>query len=59
MRVPAMSKKALWNMTIGLAGLGYIVLALCQNIQSPLFAALFVMVAGYAVMESHFGRRKP
>lgn len=51
-----MSKKTLWNWTIGLAGFGYLALALWQNIQSPVFAALFVIVAGHEVVESRAGR---
>ena len=53
-----MSKRTLWHMAIGFAGFGYIVLALCLNIQSPIFAAIFIMVAGYEVVDSHTGRHK-
>ena len=53
-----MSKRAIWNMTICFAGVGYIVMELWLNIQSPLFAAVFVTVAGYELIESHTPRRK-
>lgn len=53
-----MSKKAIWNMEIGFAGLVYVVVDLCQNIQSPLFAVLFVLVAGDEVIGSHTSRHK-
>jgi len=52
-----MSKRAIWNMTICCAGAGYILMELWLNIQSPIFAALFVMVAGYTLIEAH-ARRK-
>ena len=54
-----MSKKTVWNMTIGFAGIIYLVLALSQNIQSPLFAVLFVLAAGHEVIGSHTSRHKP
>jgi hypothetical protein len=53
-----MSKKAIWQVVIGLAGVVYIVVALSQNIESPVLAAIFVLVAGYEVIESHHGRHK-
>jgi hypothetical protein len=54
-----MSKRAVWSVTIALAGFSYIVVALWLNIQIPVFAALFVLAAGYEVIESHAARRKP
>jgi len=53
-----MSKRAMWNTAICIAGIGYIVMELWLNIQSPLFAAAFVLVAGYELIESHSARRK-
>lgn len=53
-----MSKRALWNMAICGAGIGYIVMELWLNIQSPIFAAVFVTVAGYELIESHAPRRR-
>jgi hypothetical protein len=53
-----MSKRAIWNMTICGAGIGYIVMDLWMNIQSPLFAAVFVTVASYELIESHTARRR-
>ena len=54
-----MSKKAIWNMAIGFSGVVYLIVDLCQNIQSPLFAALFVMAAGYEIIGSYASRHKP
>jgi hypothetical protein len=54
-----MSKKALWNMAIGFAGVVYLIVDLWQNIQSPAFAVIFVMVAGYEVIGSQASRHKP
>ena len=45
-----MTKRAIWDMTICFAGLGYIVMELWLNIQSPIFATLFVMAAGYELV---------
>ena len=53
-----MSKRALWNMTICGACIAYIFMELWLNIQSPIFAALFVTVAGYELIESHVARRR-
>lgn len=54
-----MSKRALWDMAICFAGVGYVVMQLWLNIQSPIFGALFVIVASYELIGSHSGRRKP
>ena len=54
-----MSKRAVWNMTIGGAGVGYVIVALWLNVQSPLFAAAFVVAAGYEIVESRVSRHKP
>ena len=48
-----MSKRAIWDMTIVLAGVGYIIIVLSENIQSSAFAVLFIMVAGYEMIEAH------
>ncbi len=53
-----MSKKLIWQTAIGLAGLAYIVVALSQNVESPLFTAIFILAAGYEVIESHLGKHK-
>ena len=57
-RALRVSKKALWDAIIGLAGLLYIALALSRNVQSPVFAAAFILAAGYELVESHSGRHK-
>jgi hypothetical protein len=54
-----MSKKAVWHTTIGLAGIVYIVIALSQNVQSPVLAAIFILVAGYEVIDSRTHKHKP
>jgi len=53
-----MSKKTIWNIVIGFSGVVYLIVDLWQNIQSPVFAALFVMVAGYEIIGSHTSRHK-
>jgi hypothetical protein len=53
-----MTKKLIWQTAIGLAGLVYIVVALSQNVESPVFAAIFILAAGYEVIESHHGKHK-
>jgi hypothetical protein len=52
-------RRAIWNLAIGIAGVGYILLALCLNVQSPLFATVFVAAAASEVIGSHSGRRHP
>ena len=53
-----MPKKAIWQTTIGLAGFTYLVLVFAGNIQSPIFAAVFILVAGYEVIGSHNAKNK-
>lgn len=53
-----MSKKAIWHTMIGLAGVVYIVMALSRNVESPLFSAVFILVAGYELIGSHTGGHK-
>ncbi|HUI80180.1 MAG TPA: hypothetical protein VLY24_19775 [Bryobacteraceae bacterium] len=48
-----MSKRAIWDTTIGLAGFIYVFLVFFQNIQSPLFAGAFILAASYELIESH------
>jgi fatty acid desaturase len=49
-------QRAFWDTVLGLAGLIYIGTLLCFNIQSPLFAAAFIVLAAYEVIEPR--RRK-
>jgi len=53
-----MSKRAIWDTTIGLAGLFYLGLVFSQNIESPVFAGAFILVASYELIDSHNGRHK-
>ena len=53
-----MSRRSLWQLTIGSAGIGYLILALWANIQSAPFAVVFVLAAGYEVIDSHIGKHK-
>jgi hypothetical protein len=53
-----MSKEVIWQLMIGLAGIVYIVVALSQNVESPVLALIVVLVAGYEVIESYHGRNK-
>lgn len=55
----SLTRKVIWNLAIGGAGFGYILLALCLNVQSPLFAGLFIVAAGYEVIGDHSAYRKP
>ena len=53
---PRVGGKVIWNIAIGVAGVSYMLMALCLNVESPLFAGLLIAVAGYEVIESRFGR---
>lgn len=48
--------RAFWDIALALAGLIYIGTLLCFNLQSPLFAAAFIVLAAYEVIEPR--RRK-
>ncbi len=54
-----MPRRALWNCIVGLAGLGYILMALFAEIESPLFAFAFVVTAIYEMWTSHAAHGKP
>lgn len=53
---PRVGGKVVWNIAIGLGGVSYILMTLCLNVESPLFAGLLIAAAGYEVVESRFGR---
>jgi hypothetical protein len=53
---PRVGGKVIWNIVIGVAGVSYILMMLCLNVESPLFAGLLIAVAGYEVVESRLGR---
>ena len=46
------------DLAIGLAGLSYVLLVLCANIQCPVFAWLFVVIAGYKVIRRRAGKTR-
>jgi CDP-diglyceride synthetase len=56
---PHLSRKVIWNFAIGVAGIGYILMTLWLNVESPLFAVLLITAAGHEIFESQFGRRRP
>jgi hypothetical protein len=45
-----MPKRAIWDVAVGLAGCIYIVMVFILNVQSSIFAFLFVLAAGYEVI---------
>ena len=51
-----MSKRAIWNTAVGLAGCIYIVMVFILNVQSSIFALAFVLAAGYEVFGSRTAR---
>ena len=51
---PRVAGKIIWNIVIGVAGVSYILMMLYLNVESPLIAA-----AGYEIVGSQFGRRRP
>jgi len=53
-----MRNRAIWDATLAFAGSLYVFLVLAQNIQSPLFAGVFILAASYELIESHHGRNK-
>ena len=50
--------KVIWNIAIGVAGVSYILMTLCLNVESPLFAGMLIAAAGYEIIESRFGWRR-
>jgi hypothetical protein len=50
-------KRALWDFTIWGAGLVYLALALCENLESPFFGLLLIVLASYKLLEPHRRRR--
>lgn len=51
--------KVIWSIAIGVAGVSYILMTLCLNVESPLFAGMLIAAAGYEIIESRFGRHRP
>jgi len=52
------SKRAFWDLTICGAGLVYVALALLINLDSPLFAFVLIILAGYELLDRR-GPAKP
>lgn len=51
--------KVIWNIAIAVAGVSYMLITLCLNVESPLFAGVLIAAAGYEIVESRFGCRRP
>ncbi len=54
-----MRKRAWFELALGAAGAIYVILVFSQNISSPIFAAVVVMLAGYQLIGSHRAGKKP
>jgi hypothetical protein len=50
-------KRTVWDLTIWCAGLVYLALVLCENLDSPLFGLLLIVLASYELLEPHRRRR--
>ena len=50
-------KRAFWDFTIWGAGLVYLALVLCENLDSPIFGLLLIILASYKLLERHRRRR--
>lgn len=53
-----MSARTVWECALGIAGVLYLALVLFKSIESPLFAVLFVMLAGVELVASYRTRHK-
>jgi hypothetical protein len=47
-----MSKRAIWDAAVGIAGCLYLATVFILNVQSSLFALMFVLIAGYELIGS-------
>ena len=54
-----MSRTALINLGLMIAGGAYVLFVFVQNISSPLIALLLVMATTYRLVDSHRERNKP
>jgi hypothetical protein len=50
-------KRAFWDLTIGGAGLVYLVLVLFVDLDSPIFGLLLIVLAGYELLAPRCHRR--
>lgn len=53
-----MTARAVWECALGIAGILYLALTLFKGIESPVFAVLFVMLAGMELVSSYRTRHK-
>lgn len=58
MRAKKMSKRAIWDLALLVAGIVYLDLALFQQIEFPLFGLWLVVVSGHELIGSRRQRRK-
>jgi hypothetical protein len=49
--------RLIWNCALIVAGVLYLGLVFSQNIESPIFAAVFVGLAGFEVIHTHRANR--
>lgn len=52
-----MSKRAIWDLAIGIAGLIYLVMVLFVDYYSPAFGVVLVVLAAFEVLEPRWGKR--
>jgi hypothetical protein len=45
-----LARRATTDLAVGVAGVSYILVVFCTNVQCPLFAWTFIAVAGYKVV---------
>lgn len=53
----SMNKRAIWDCVIGIAGLIYLGMVLVENLYSPVFGLLWVVLAAYEILEPRCGKR--
>jgi hypothetical protein len=51
------SKRAIWGLAIGIAGLIYLVMVLFIDYYSPLFGLVLIVLAAYEVVEPRCAKR--
>jgi len=49
--------RAIWDLVIGIAGLGYLGVVLFVNLDSPAFGLVWIVLAGYEILEPRCGKR--
>ena len=53
-----LSKRAVWNLLLGITGLIYVGLVLFLEIESPVFVAAFILLAGNELVAAHSGKHR-